>query len=151
MRRRRGFTIIELLIVMVVLGILASIGLLRYVDLRDHAVAAAIMGDLENIRLSAYNYWADHDTFPPEAAPGTMPAGLQPYMSGGFQFDNPKYTLDWENTGGGGSGGMEAGVIVTSTSTHLMAVLARRAGTGLPFFVAGSSVVFIIVGPDGAM
>jgi prepilin-type N-terminal cleavage/methylation domain-containing protein len=142
---------IEMLMVMVIIGILASIGLLRYIDLRDHAVAAGVMSDLENIRLSAYNYWADHNAFPPEAGPGVMPAGLQPYMTTGFRFDNPKYTLDWENTGGGGGGGMQVGVIVTSTDARLTAILVQRAASGLPFFIAGSSVAFIIVGPDGAM
>ena len=34
MRGRRGFTFIEMLIVMIVLGILASLAILRYIDLR---------------------------------------------------------------------------------------------------------------------
>jgi hypothetical protein len=32
-----------------------------------------------------------------------------------------------------------------------MNLLASRAAGGLPYFVAGSSVAFIVVGPNGAM
>ena len=38
---RRGFTFIEMLIVMIVMGILASIAVLKYMDLRNHAVGPA--------------------------------------------------------------------------------------------------------------
>jgi general secretion pathway protein G len=152
---RRGFTIIELLMVMIVIGILATLALLRYVDLRDHAQVASIVSDLNNVRLGAYNYWADQNSFPPEAAPGVMPAGMQPYMRNGFRFDNPHYTLDWENfqgPGGSNSGsGMQVGIVVTPSSSHLLDLLARRAGNTLPYFISGSSVTFIVVGPDGAM
>ncbi len=152
MTRRRGFTLIELLIVMIVIGILAGIAVLRYVDLRNHAVVASIVSDLDNVRLGAYNYWADRDSFPPDAGAGTMPTGMEQYM-GSFKFAKPQYTLDWENFqgSGGGTGGMQVGVVVTSPNSKLMDLLARRAAGGLPYFVAGSSVTFIVVGPGGAM
>ncbi len=152
---RRGYTIIELLMVMIVIGILAGLAILRYIDLRNHAMVASIVSDLENVRLGAYNYWADKDAFPPDAPAGTMPPGMVPYMSTGFEFARPQYTLDWENFqgpgGAGGGGGMQVGVVVTSDNSHLMALLARRTGGGLPYFVAGSTVTFILVGADGAM
>jgi hypothetical protein len=76
-------------------------------------------------------------------------------MRNGFRFDNANYTLDWENfQGPGGSssgGGMQVGIVVTAPSSHLMSLLARRTGGSLPYFVSGSSVTFILVGPDGAM
>jgi prepilin-type N-terminal cleavage/methylation domain-containing protein len=152
MSRRRGFSLIELLVVFVVLGILAGIAVLRYVDLRNHAEVSAIIGDLGAIRVGAYNYWADKDKFPPDAGAGVVPAGMAPYLNGGFSFTRAKYTLDWENfQGGTGAGGMQVGVMVTSPDSRLMALLARRAAGGLPYFVAGNTVAFIIVGPDGRM
>jgi prepilin-type N-terminal cleavage/methylation domain-containing protein len=152
---RRGYTIIELLMVMIVIGILATLATLRYIDLRQHAEVASIVSDLNNVRLGAYNYWADKNAFPPDAAAGVMPAGMEPYMRTGFRFDNPNYTLDWENFqgpgGSGGGGGMQVGIVVTASSSHLLDLLARRTGGSLPFFISGSSVTFILVGPDGAM
>jgi len=152
MSRRRGFTFIEMLIVMIVIGILTGIAVLRFIDLRNHATATSVIGDLGAIRLGAYNYWADHDAFPPEAAAGAMPTGLESYMRGNFSFARPQYTLDWENyQGGSGLGGMQVGVLVSSSNSGLMAALARRASGGLPYFIAGNTVAFIVVGPDGRM
>lgn len=152
---RRGYTIIELLMVMIVIGILAGLAVLRYIDLRQHAEVASIVSDLNNVRLGAYNYWADKNAFPPDAAAGLMPSGMQPYMRNGFQFDHPNYTLDWENFQGAGgtsgSSGMQVGIVVTTSSSHLLNLLVRRTGGSLPFFASGSSVTFIVVGPDGAM
>lgn len=146
---RRGFTLIELLVVFIVIGILAGMAMLRYIDLRDQAVAAAVTGDLEAVRVGAYNYWADHEAWPPEAAPGITPAGFSQYLPGGFSFSRPKYTLDWENFGSG-AGGMQVGVVVTTTDLKLMTILVRRVGIGLPYIAMGSALAFVIVGPDGA-
>lgn len=148
---RRGFTIVELLVVFVVLAILASIAVLKYIDLRNHAIVADVQAELNAVRLAAYNYWADYNDFPPDAGPGVVPAGMQPYLAD-TAFAGPQYTLDWENfQGSGQSGGMQVGIVVTSSDGGLMALLSRRAAGGLPYFAVGNSVVFMIVGPDGAM
>ena len=148
---RRGFTIIELLVVFVLLAILAGIAILKYIDLRNHAIVASVQSELSSVRLAAYNYWADKNSFPPDASPGVMPAGMAPYLPNST-FDGPQYTLDWENfQGGGPSGGMQVGIVVTSANSGLMSLLSRRAAGGLPYFAVGGTVVFMIVGPDGVM
>ena len=96
MRRRDGFTIIELLIVMVVIGVLAAIAVLRYIDVRNHAVASGIVSELNVIRLAAYNHWADNETFPADAPAGVSPPALDPYLRPGFDFTRPHHTFDWE-------------------------------------------------------
>ncbi|HEU4801252.1 MAG TPA: prepilin-type N-terminal cleavage/methylation domain-containing protein [Gemmatimonadales bacterium] len=148
---RRGFTIVELLVVFVVLAILASIAVLKYIDVRNHAIVAGVQSELNSVRLAAYNYWADKNAFPPDAGPGVMPAGMAPYLQSGT-FDSPQYTFDWENfQGAGPSGGMQVGIVVTSPDDGLMTLLTRRAAGGLPYFAVGNTVVFMIVGPNGVM
>ncbi|MBA2626856.1 MAG: type II secretion system protein [Gemmatimonadales bacterium] len=157
MKARRGFTFIEILLVMIVLGILATLAILRYIDLRDKAVAAGISTELNGVRLAAYNYWADHETWPPDAGPGITPPELVDYLPRSFSFSRATYTLDWENfmppddTPGPGNGTMQLGLVVTSQSPSLTQALAIASLGGAPFVVAGNTLTYIIVGPNGAM
>lgn len=151
-RRRYGFTFVELLVVMIVLGLLSSLAVLRYVDLRHHARAAQVAADLESLRLAAYGAWYEHETWPSEAGPGQVPADLVPYLPQGFSFSQPEYTLDWENfvpPGGGPSGGMQVGVVVTPSTPRLQKALEQTLGNKMPFVSMGGTLTFIIVGPDG--
>jgi prepilin-type N-terminal cleavage/methylation domain-containing protein len=151
-RGRHGFTIIELMTVMIVIGLLASLSVMRYVDLRHHARAAQVASDLESVRLAAYGAWYEHETWPSDAAPGQVPADLVPYLSPGFRFAQPEYTLDWENfvpPGGGPSGGMQIGVVVTASTPQLQKALVQTLGNKMPFVSVGGTLTFVIVGPDG--
>lgn len=151
-RGRRGFTLIELLIVFLVLGILASLAVLKYIDLKHRAMSAAAVSDLEAIRLAAYSSWYETGVWPAEASAGMVPPGLAPYLAKGFDFTKPEYTLDWENfvpPGGGPSGGMQLGVVLTSSNVRLTNVLAKNLGNKAPFFLIGGNLTYVIIGADG--
>ena len=152
MRRRRGFTLIEILVVMIVLSILSGLAVLKYIDLKHRALSASATADLQAVRLAAYSAWYEHGVWPDEVGAGQVPAGLAPYLPGGFIFSKPEYTLDWDNfvpPGGGPSGAMQLGVVVSSSNPRLMKALQNSLGNKGPFFVLGANLTYVIVGPDG--
>jgi prepilin-type N-terminal cleavage/methylation domain-containing protein len=151
-RRRAGFTFIEVLTVLIVLGLLASLAILKYIDLTHRARAAQAAADLQAVRIAAYGAWYETGQWPAEVGAGIVPPGLASYLPGGFTFHRREYTLDWENfvpPNGGQTAGMQVGVVVSSTNARLRRALENALGNKLPFTSVGGNLTFIIVGPDG--
>lgn len=63
-RTSAGFTIVELLIVIVVIGILAAISIVAYNGIQNRASNTAIKNDLANIAKRMELYKVDHDVYP---------------------------------------------------------------------------------------
>lgn len=57
-RGQSGFTLIELVIVIVILGILASVAIPKYVDMREEARVSALKGQLGVIRSAIHIQYA---------------------------------------------------------------------------------------------
>jgi prepilin-type N-terminal cleavage/methylation domain-containing protein len=57
---RKGFTLVELLIVIVVIGILSAMMMLSSTEAVSSAKAADIVSDLRNIKTAALAYYADN-------------------------------------------------------------------------------------------
>ena len=152
---RRGFTIIELMTVVALIAILASLALLKYQDLRRAAVASKVASELNAVKLAGYNYWADHQAWPADGVAGVVPGALLPHLPTGFQFANAgwRYTLEWDNFGqvggSGGSGAYLIGVSVATTDPKLMRKLEQYLGTSSPMFSFGGKLTYVIQAPGG--
>ena len=148
--KRRGFTLIELMVVVIVLALLAGIAVLKYVDLRNSAIAAQMSQELRAVQVAAFNYYADKEEWPAESGPGAVPVGLGPLLPGQLSssFDRTLYLLDFENFGDGAPD-IVIGVSVTTSDARLFAKFTQYLGTQSPFFLSGSKLTYLISGPGG--
>ena len=84
--RSRGFTIVELLIVIVVIGILAGITIVAYNGVQGQAQSAAAKNDLRQFATIVEQYKVDNGHYPE-----TLVASL------GIKFNRDVYGLDQQN------------------------------------------------------
>ena len=97
-RHRRGFTIIEMLVVMVVIGVLAGLGFARLQYTKDKATVASLSSDLHGIaeEQEAYyfqnrNYSPTIDSLNPNLTPGNVIVILEATGSGwSARASNPR-------------------------------------------------------------
>ena len=61
----RGFTIVELLVVIVVIAILASISVVAYTGIQDRATETVMRSDLKTNYNIVQIYMAEHGVYPP--------------------------------------------------------------------------------------
>jgi prepilin-type N-terminal cleavage/methylation domain-containing protein len=149
MKGRRGWTMIELLTVLVILGILAGIMVRKYIDLRRTAFAAKIASEFVTIRLAAYNYEADHqNSWPSEAGPGIIPPEMVSYLPTGFTFNNGLYLLDWDNRMPS-TDPYGLAISMTTTDDVLMNAVVQNLGNKAPYIVSGNKLTFVLIDKDG--
>ena len=61
---KSGFTIVELLVVIVVIGILAAITIVSYTGISSKAIVASLTSDLDNASKQMKLYYIDHGNYP---------------------------------------------------------------------------------------
>lgn len=105
MKSRHGYTIIELLIVLAVIGVLATIALPYYWETRHRASATQIVADYNVVRGSALGYHATTNTLPPTYGWGVVPTELKPTLPDSFSFARGRYDYRWQVWTGTALGG----------------------------------------------
>lgn len=88
--RRRGFTLIELMVVLVIIGVLAALIVPNVLDRTDDARATAARTDVHNIMQALKLYKLDNQRFPSaeqglealvrRPAVGVVPTNWKPYL-----------------------------------------------------------------------
>lgn len=84
MTHRRGFTLLEVLIVVAVFGLLASLAALSLNSARASLRDAQRLSDVSVIRASLSQYWLEKATYPESAGLMLGQAGSQRLTSAGF-------------------------------------------------------------------
>ena len=84
-RHKNGFTIVELLIVIVVIGILAAITVIAFNGVRSQAVNATLQSDLRNLATELMNTKTTSGALPTALA--SLNGGAGPKKSESTQFD----------------------------------------------------------------
>ena len=151
-RDRRGFTLPEILIAMLVMAILAGMMVMRYIELKHRALTAQATADMENVRLAAFTKFYDTGQWPSAPGPGVVPPELVPYLGTGFSFSRPDYTLEFENfvpPSGGTSSTYQIAIRFSSNNQNLVNTMIQVVGDRAPYLVLGNSVAVVLVGPDG--
>ena len=84
MKARNAFTLVELVIVILILGILAAIAVPRLFNTSATAVDNGVKQTLGTVRDAIELYAADNAKLPGQGATPDLPADLAPYIRGPF-------------------------------------------------------------------
>jgi prepilin-type N-terminal cleavage/methylation domain-containing protein len=146
---RKGFTLVELIVTIIVIGLLASIAVMKYFDVTRTATAAKIASEFGTVRLAAYNYEADHNNqWPSDQGPGVIPPEMAPYLPAGFTFSQSTYELDWDNQTPS-LNPFQLAISMTTADPRLINALRQSLGTRAPYFFVGNRLTFILIDADG--
>jgi prepilin-type N-terminal cleavage/methylation domain-containing protein len=94
MKNERGFTIMELLVVIVIIGVLAAIGVPAYKNMTDKARKTACQANQRAMSTAVGMYYVEQGKYPDEIADTTTAAGdvLTPYLDNIDAFKCPGKT-----------------------------------------------------------
>ncbi|MCJ7666588.1 MAG: prepilin-type N-terminal cleavage/methylation domain-containing protein [Actinobacteria bacterium] len=66
-KKEKGFTLVELMVVIIILAVLTGIAIPSYMALRDRARIQATRSEMQNIGTALSIYEADREAYPPVA------------------------------------------------------------------------------------
>ena len=72
-RSQAGFTLVELMVVVVVLGLLAGIAVIRYGNVKEQAVLISLKSDLQSVSVMEGLFKVQYDDFAGAAVPAGVP------------------------------------------------------------------------------
>ncbi|MBV6521574.1 MAG: hypothetical protein MNPFHGCM_01714 [Gemmatimonadaceae bacterium] len=149
MKRRVGYTLVEVFLVLIIIGLLARLGVPRFREMKLRATATQIVGDVRAVQLAVSTLHVDTNGWPSNGAPGTVPNELVAYLPASFSFATPEYELALNVAPPMSGSPVDNAVVtvdVTSSDPRLLSILALIAQPGLGQYPIGGKYTFVLAG-----
>ncbi|MBD5780230.1 prepilin-type N-terminal cleavage/methylation domain-containing protein [Pelagicoccus sp. NFK12] len=82
-KKKRGLTIIELVVVVTIIGLIAAIAIPAYTTSRRSSIAAKTANDMRKFADQFNLYNLENGAWPSDGYPATIPGGMEDYLSNG--------------------------------------------------------------------
>jgi prepilin-type N-terminal cleavage/methylation domain-containing protein len=145
-----GFTMVEVLTVVVVVGTLVRMAVPSFHEVLLQARAAEVLGEFETVRLAVVGYQADEHRWPQDGYTGQIPSGLEKYLPTNFDFEGPGYRLDWENwvlpngLPKSPETGVLLGISIVTDDAELGQAVLELLGSAMASYTLGDTYTFVI-------
>jgi type IV pilus assembly protein PilA len=130
LRDEEGFTLIELMVVVLIIGILIAIALPTFLGARKRAQDRAAQSDLRNGLATAKTYFTDGDTYV------AFDTGCGAGADSCTTANTTEPSLDWRGTATNGSD-----VVAVTAATATEVVLTAISKSGKEFCIADSTTL----------
>jgi len=88
-RRSSAFTLVEIMVVVVIIGLLAAMGLPAFRRVTMRSKASAVQNDLRIFSTAFITYNLQNGRWPADAAAGEIPTELQTALTNNFTLKSP--------------------------------------------------------------
>ena len=114
---KKGFTLIELIMIIVILGILAAVAVPKYFDLQATAKTAAEKGVVGGVRAGIYTYFANNKAYPATLDSATTAACATANICFDTVLQQGGVTSDWTKASATSYTGPAAGTYTYTAAT----------------------------------
>ncbi len=85
----RAFTLVEIMIVVVIIGLLAAMAIPAFQRVRERSIASRIANDFRQFEAAFQRYNLENGGWPPTNSPGVIPVGMSGMLPESFTAPSP--------------------------------------------------------------